>query len=169
MSKTSPSGIHELSSEIIASAKARGLTIATAESCTGGLIGAALTSVNGSSESFHGGIIAYSNSIKTKLLGVPPSTLGKYGAVSEKTAQRMAAGALERLNVDIAISVTGIAGPSGGSEDKPVGTVWIGVAMRNGDKAAISAQLHNFRQNDRNEIRSAACYEALALLKKTLS
>lgn len=198
--------INKQAALVIERARAKGLTIAVAESCTGGLIGAALTSVAGSSAVFRGGIIAYDNIVKTKLLGVPPSTLGKYGAVSEKTAERMAAGALERLGVDIAVSVTGVAGPSGGSADKPVGTVWIGVARKNtGAKKSdfeksnneipdneipdneiiesnssdnvnsgsdtknpvtISAELHHFGDIGRNEVRSAACLEALKQLSQ---
>ncbi len=158
--------IFKLAAETLDAAKAKGISLATAESCTGGLIGAALTSIDGSSASFHGGIIAYDNAVKTKLLGVPPSTLGKYGAVSEKTAQRMAAGALERLSVDIAVSVTGIAGPGGGSDEKPVGTVWIGTAHtdENG-KVIAKAALHNFGDIGRNKVRDVTCYEALKALK----
>jgi len=166
MRKVTLADIFKLSAEVLDAAKAKDLTIATAESCTGGLIGAALTSIDGSSASFHGGIIAYDNTVKTKLLGVSPSVLGKYGAVSEKTAQRMAAGAVERLGVDMAVSVTGIAGPNGGSDEKPVGTVWIGVARREAGKVTASAELHNFGDIGRNKVRDAACYEALLALKK---
>ena len=156
--------IFALCEQIVKAAGEKDLTITTAESCTGGLIGGAITAISGSSAVFKGGIIAYDNQIKTKLLGVPPSTLGKYGAVSEKTAQRMAAGARERMGTDIAVSVTGIAGPGGGSEDKPVGTVWIGIAGKNG----ATAQLHNFGDIGRNRVRDMTVLEALKLLDKNI-
>ncbi len=158
--------ISALSAEVIALATEKGLRIATAESCTGGLIGAAITSIPGSSTPFKGGIIAYDNQIKTKLLGVPPSTLGKYGAVSERVARRMAAGAIERLDVDIAISVTGVAGPGGGSEEKPIGTVWIGLAQKGKEPMAT---LHEFGDLGRNKVRNVTCYEALRALKAALN
>ena len=145
---------------IIALATEKGLSIGTAESCTGSLIGGAITAISGSSAIFKGGIIAYDNAIKTKLLGVSPSVLGKYGAVSEKTAQRMAAGARERLSVDIALSVTGIAGPGGGTEDKPVGTVWMGIATKDG----VSATRFEFGDIGRNKVRDQACMDALKAL-----
>jgi len=150
---------------IIDLATDKNLTIGTAESCTGGLIGAAITAIPGSSTPFKGGIIAYDNAIKTKLLGVSPSVLGKYGAVSEKTAERMAAGARERLGVDIAISVTGIAGPGGGTDDKPVGTVWMGVVTKDG----INAKLYEFGDIGRNKVRDMTCYEALKALTAALT
>jgi len=149
---------------IIALATEKGLTIGTAESCTGGLIGGAITAIPGSSAIFKGGIIAYDNAIKTKLLGVSPSVLGKYGAVSEKTAERMAAGARERLSVDIALSVTGIAGPGGGTEDKPVGTVWMGIATKDG----VSATLFEYGDIGRNRVRDQACMDALKVISKAL-
>ena len=142
---------------IITLASEKDLTIATAESCTGGLIGAAITAIPGSSAVFKGGIIAYDNAVKTKLLGVSPSVLGKYGAVSQKTAERMAAGVRERLGVDIAISVTGIAGPGGGTEEKPVGTVWIGLAT----KDEISATRFEYGDIGRNKVRDVTCMDAL--------
>lgn len=104
------------------------LTVATAESCTGGLVGHLLTNVPGSSEYVLGGIIAYSNKAKIDLLGVRPKILEQHGAVSEPTALAMAHGARERFGADIAVSVTGIAGPTGGAPDKPVGLVFVGLA-----------------------------------------
>jgi len=150
---------------IIALATEKGLTIGTAESCTGGLIGGAITAIPGSSAVFKGGIVAYDNTIKTKLLGVSPSVLGKYGAVSEKTAERMAAGARERLGVDIALSVTGIAGPGGGTEDKPVGTVWMGLATKDG----VSATQFAYGDIGRNRVRDQTCMDALKALTKELN
>ena len=142
---------------IITLASEKELTLATAESCTGGLIGAAITAIPGSSAVFKGGIIAYDNAVKTKLLGVSPSVLDKYGAVSQKTAERMAAGVRERLSVDIAISVTGIAGPGGGTQDKPVGTVWIGLATKDG----VSATRSDYGDIGRNKVRDVTCMDAL--------
>lgn len=155
--------------KLIDLASEKNVTIATAESCTGGLIGAAITSISGSSKPFKGGIIAYDNSVKTKLLGVSPSVLGKYGAVSQKTAERMAAGVIERLGVDMAVSVTGIAGPGGGSEDKPVGTVWMGLAVKTNDNINIKTTLHSFGDIGRNNVRDVTCYEALKALVEAAS
>ncbi len=155
--------------KLIDLASEKNVTIATAESCTGGLIGAAITSISGSSKPFKGGIIAYDNSVKTKLLGVSPSVLGKYGAVSQKTAERMAAGVIERLGVDMAVSVTGIAGPGGGSEDKPVGTVWMGLAVKTDDNITIKTTLHSFGDIGRNKVRDVTCYEALKALVEAAS
>lgn len=106
---------------------AKKLTLSTAESCTGGLIGAALTSIPGSSQWFRGGIIAYDNRIKISLLEVPEGILEKYGAVSEEVVLAMAEGAAKKLNTDCSIAVSGIAGPDGGTEEKPVGLVFIGI------------------------------------------
>ena len=110
-----------------AALRERGLTLALAESCTGGGIAAMLTDVPGSSSFFLLGAVAYANSAKTTLLGVDPDILEEHGAVSEAVARAMARGARERAGSDLALSVTGVAGPGGGSEDKPVGTVWFGV------------------------------------------
>ncbi len=151
--------------QVIELATEKKLRIATAESCTGGLIGAAITSIPGSSAAYKGGIIAYDNAAKNKFLKVPPGMIHKYGAVSRHVARTMAKGAIEALNVDIAVSVTGIAGPGGGSKDKPIGTVWIGIAVREGDNIEATAKLHRFGDIDRNKVRDAACYEALKALK----
>ena len=105
----------------------RGLTVGTAESCTGGLVGHAITEVPGSSAYFRGAIVAYADATKVALLGVDPSTLAAHGAVSAQVARAMATGARERLGVDLAVAVTGIAGPAGGSESKPVGLTYVGV------------------------------------------
>lgn len=112
----------------------RGLTLATAESCTGGLIGHRLTSVPGSSAYYRGGVVAYDNAVKTGLLGVPEAVLASYGAVSEETAARMAAGARDRLGADVGLATTGIAGPGGGTETKPVGLVYLALAAPDGTR-----------------------------------
>lgn len=114
---------------------ARGLTIATAESCTGGLISAEITSVSGSSAVFGFGVCTYANEAKMKLLGVKEETLASVGAVSEETAVQMADGVQKLSGADIAVSVTGIAGPTGGTPEKPVGTVYIGIATEKGTYA----------------------------------
>jgi PncC family amidohydrolase len=110
----------------------RGLTAAAAESCTGGMVAAAITDVAGSSGYFAGGIVAYSNEGKESLLGVPGEVLAAHGAVSAQVARAMAIGARSRLGVDLAVSVTGVAGPGGGSADKPVGLTYVGVADASG-------------------------------------
>ena len=114
---------------------ARGLTLATAESCTGGLVSDRITNVSGSSEYFPGGIVAYSYEAKVNLLGVSWDTLNRHGAVSEETVLEMARGVRKIFNTDIGISVSGIAGPTGGLPDKPVGTTWLGLAANSGEWA----------------------------------
>ena len=111
----------------------RGWTAATAESCTGGMVAARLTDVAGSSDAFVGGVVAYSDELKQALLGVPADLLARHGAVSPEAAQAMAAGARERLGADVAVSVTGIAGPGGGSPEKPVGLVYLHVSSPAGE------------------------------------
>ncbi|MCK5077218.1 MAG: competence/damage-inducible protein A [Calditrichia bacterium] len=143
--------------------KEKKMTISVAESCTGGLIGHLLTSVSGSSEYFMGGIISYSNRAKMELLNVAEKTLIKYGAVSEQTAKEMAKGVKEKLASNIAISVTGVAGPTGGTKEKPVGLVYIGLSYKNN----TYAQKYLFG-NDRevNKIRSASA--ALEMARRFL-
>ena len=165
MSKNLLAEIFALSAQLIKTARAQNVTLATAESCTGGLIGAAITATAGSSSIFHGGIIAYHNDVKINQLGVDPNSLDTDGAVSEPIAVQMARGCRERLGVDIAVSVTGVAGPGGGSEDKPVGTVWIGLATENG----TTAKLHNFPDMSRNKVRDYTCLAALKTCLQTLS
>ena len=106
------------------------LTLATAESCTAGSIASVITAIPGSSRFYKGGIVAYSDEVKTNLLGVNPETLASKGAVSEETVIEMVKGAMKSMNADCAVATSGIAGPTGGTPDKPVGTVWIAVAMR---------------------------------------
>ena len=118
----------ERAGKLVSLCRARGLTVTTAESCTGGLVAAAITAISGSSEMFERGFVTYSNDAKTELLGVPAGLITAVGAVSEAVARSMAEGALIRAKADLAVSVTGIAGPGGGSAAKPVGTVWLGLA-----------------------------------------
>jgi nicotinamide-nucleotide amidase len=113
----------------------RGLTVATAESCTGGFVAHRLTNVSGSSDYFLGSVVSYANVVKVNQLGVNPDDLAQHGAVSERVARQMARGVREQLGADIAVSTTGIAGPTGGTPDKPVGTIWVGYADVDGDRA----------------------------------
>lgn len=140
-----------------------GLTLAVAESCTGGLIGHRLTQAAGSSDYFLGGVIAYSNAVKVALLGVCKSTLGKYGAVSSQTASEMARGARRVFSADLAISSTGIAGPSGGSAVKPIGLVYLGLA----DKDGTRVRRFLFR-GSRRAVKSQAADAALSMLREHL-
>ncbi|MDR1359220.1 MAG: CDP-diacylglycerol--glycerol-3-phosphate 3-phosphatidyltransferase [Coriobacteriales bacterium] len=158
-----------LADEVLAEAQARGLKLGTAESCTGGLIAKRLTDIPGASEVFNGSIVSYSNEVKRERLKVSAQTLRSYGAVSEETAREMATGALAALDADFAVSTTGIAGPGGGSNDKPVGTVWIGVACKraDGSSAEAVATLSVFG-GSREQIRSQAADEALRLLLRYL-
>lgn len=133
-----------------------GRTVAVAESCTGGLVGKLLTDRAGASQYFLGGIVAYHNDVKARLLDVPEALIAEHGAVSEPVAARMAAQVRERFDADIGIAVTGIAGPEGGTEDKPVGTVWFGHA----DAASTGAQTRRFVRG-RDWIRTFAAHEAL--------
>ena len=137
--------------------RARGLTLAVAESCTGGLIGGRLTAVRGSSDYFPGGVIAYANRVKVALLGVREETLAKEGAVSEAVARQMAEGARRRLRSDLAVSVTGVAGPAGGTIRKPVGLVFIGVSCQYG----TIVRKHQF-SGGRATIRRATVEAALS-------
>jgi nicotinamide-nucleotide amidase len=126
--------------------------LVTAESCTGGWVSKALTDVPDSSGWFLGGVVAYSNTLKQSLLAVLPSTLAQHGAVSEATAREMAMGALEGLDADIAVSVTGIAGPKGGQAGKPVGTVWFAWAWRAGEEIETRVAMEVFK-GDREAVR----------------
>jgi PncC family amidohydrolase len=139
--------------------RAKGLKIATAESCTGGLIAVRLTEVPGSSQYFEAGFVTYSNMAKNRFLGVPPAMLAEHGAVSEPVARRMAEGARKAALADVAIAVTGIAGPSGGSAEKPVGTVFI--ALATGEGTIVRRFLFS---GERKKIREKTADEALGLL-----
>ena len=140
--------------------RTRGATVATAESCTGGLIAAALTEIPGSSDVVDRGFVTYSNAAKSEMLGVDPALIAAHGAVSEPVARAMAEGALARSDATLAVSVTGVAGPGGGSADKPVGTVWFGLAARG---QATWSERRVF-PGDRAAVRQATVLHALALL-----
>ena len=143
--------------------RARGMRVAAAESCTGGLVAAALTAIAGSSDVFECSFVTYSNGAKQKLLGVPTATLRRYGAVSGETAAAMAKGALRRSGADCAVSITGIAGPGGGSKEKPVGLVHFAAAKRDG-KMLVRRRL--FGNIGRERVRELSALEALALLAR---
>ena len=144
--------------------RARGVRLATAESCTGGVIAAALTAIAGSSDVVDRGFVTYSNVAKTELVGVPTELIARHGAVSEDVARAMAAGALARSHASIAVSVTGIAGPGGGNAEKPVGLVCFGLAQRGRDVASETRIL----PGDRTAIRAAAVAHAFAMIRARL-
>ncbi len=145
--------------------RARGWRLATAESCTGGLIAAALTHVAGSSDVVDRGWVTYSNASKTELLGVPAALMEAHGAVSEAVARAMAEGALARSGAQIAVSVTGIAGPGGGSAEKPVGLVWFGCSLLDG-RTSASRQIF---AGDRADVRASAASFALELVAEQVA
>jgi nicotinamide-nucleotide amidase len=140
---------------------ARGEKLATAESCTAGWIAKAMTDVAGSSEWFVAGIASYSDDAKKALLGVPAGLLKSHGAVSKEAVEAMAKGALERTGADRSVAVSGIAGPAGGSEEKPVGMVWFAWGRRDGDELLVKTRLERF-QGDREGIRRQTVGRALA-------
>ena len=142
--------------------RARGLRLTTAESCTGGLVAAALTEISGSSDVVDCGFVTYSNAAKQTVLGVPTATLKRYGAVSEQTAKAMAAGALKNSQADLAVAITGIAGPRGGTKDKPVGLVYFAAASRHGRRLA---RTRRYGKIGRRRVRERAVAQALALLQ----
>lgn len=148
-----------LAEKVVALLNACGLTCATAESCTGGGVGAALTSVPGASNVFLGGVVSYSNAVKCNVLGVRGETLAEFGAVSSETAAQMAVGARRLTGADLAVSVTGVAGPGGGSVEKPVGLVWFALASADGVRSekAIFA-------GDRAAVRKQSVVHALGML-----
>jgi nicotinamide-nucleotide amidase len=157
--------LHTLAEQIAVDFSRRGATLVTAESCTGGWIAKTLTDIAGSSSWFECGVVAYSYEAKEALLGVRPETLEEHGAVSRETAIEMVAGALARYGATVAIAVTGIAGPSGGTADKPVGTVWISWKRRGG---YAQAELFHF-EGDREAVRRQTVAAALAGARKILT
>ncbi|WP_173025417.1 CinA family protein [Acidovorax sp. SRB_14] len=145
--------------DISAQLLARGWMLATAESCTGGLVAAACTALAGSSQWFERGVVSYSNAAKTELLGVPAALIDAHGAVSEPVARAMAEGALAHAHAQVSVAVTGIAGPSGGSADKPVGTVWFAWCVA----GKMRSEVRHFA-GDRAAVRAATLSHALAQL-----
>lgn len=143
--------------------RGRGETLATAESCTGGMLGEAITAVPGSSDVYEGGVISYSNRLKRELLGVSEPLLRDHGAVSEPVARNMAEGVCERLHVSVSLSITGVAGPGGGSPDKPVGLVFVG--CRGGETTRV--QRHEF-EGDRHSVRQKSVSASLELVNEVL-
>ena len=160
-----PEKIAKLAARVIAENIAAGRTVALAESCTGGLVSAALTEIPGSSSVFGSGYVTYSNEAKIKMLGVNEDILDTFGAVSVAVAWAMAQGALKKSGADIAVAISGVAGPDGGTEKKPVGTVVFAVAERGKDPEDMTADRKDFGvDKSRAEIRSFATLHALELL-----
>ena len=160
-----PNDIAKLAADVIALLTAQGQTIATAESCTGGLIAGALTSVSGSSEAVYGGFVTYANEAKIAMVGVPYGILREFGAVSKDVATAMAEGAMNAAGTHIGVAVTGIAGPNGGTAEKPVGLVYFAVAT--------AEETRNLKKSfdpawSRDQIRHATVVEALKLVKKAI-
>ncbi|HET7425298.1 MAG TPA: nicotinamide-nucleotide amidohydrolase family protein, partial [Gemmatimonadales bacterium] len=153
-------GETDLAALVLERARLAGWTLGTAESCTGGLVGVRLTEIPGSSDVFQGSAVCYSNRLKTELVDVPPALIEANGAVSEAVARAMAEGACRRLGVDLAVAVTGVAGPAGGTPEKPVGLVWFAAADRTGTVARSTVVL-----GTRREIRARAAQAALNLLR----
>ena len=153
----------DLAEVVLALCRARGVTVAVAESCTGGLLGARLTSIPGSSDVVLGGIISYANAVKTSLLGVPADLIASNGAVSEEVVRAMAAGVRAATGAHVSLAITGVAGPGGGSDEKPVGTVWIALDWQ----GAVQAKRFNL-VGDRGEIRHRSAQAAMEMLRRRL-
>lgn len=154
--------IIEQAARLLELCRDRNILLATAESCTGGLVAAALTAMAGSSDVFERGFVTYSNEAKAAMLGVPVALIASHGAVSEPVARAMAEGAIRHSRANLAVSVTGVAGPGGGSAEKPVGLVWIAAARQGG---AVISERHLF-PGDRTAVREASVAAALSLLAR---
>lgn len=165
--KRSVKSIETLAKTVHARLLKSGLTLVTAESCTGGLLAGALTALSGSSDYFRGGVVTYSNEMKTRLLGVTAGLLARHGAVSAECAEAMAHGAIRRLGGDLAVSITGIAGPTGGTVEKPVGLVHFGLAWRDASGLHATTSKRNFR-GGRERVRDFAVAAALDLVRRHL-
>jgi nicotinamide-nucleotide amidase len=158
--------LRDAAKRVLVQCRKRRLLAATAESCTGGLVAAALTEIAGSSDVVDCGFVTYSNEAKQALLGVPAATLKRYGAVSEQTAIAMAAGALKHSRADLAVAITGIAGPGGGTKDKPVGLVHFAAASRDGRRLA---RVRHFGKLGRRRARLRSVVQALELFLELLA
>lgn len=156
--------IRSLAAELLGLSQQRGFTVATVESCTGGLVCGALTAIAGSSAMVQGGLITYANEAKTALAGVPAEMIARHGAVSEPVARAMAEGGRRRLDASFAVSITGVAGPGGGSVEKPVGLVHFACAGRSGTRH----RERRYGEQSRDEIRRLSVLEALDLLRETV-
>jgi nicotinamide-nucleotide amidase len=156
---------YEEARTLLDAAKTRGLLIATAESCTGGLIAASLAAVPGASAALEAGFVTYSNEAKTQMLGVPADLIAERGAVSREVALAMVDGALKHSRADIAIAVTGVAGPDGGSAEKPVGLVHIAAARRDGPRLH---EEHRFGDVGRHEVQAQTVIAAFEMIKRLL-
>lgn len=159
-----PDDIRAGAANVLDACRSKGLLLAAAESCTGGLVAAALTEIAGSSDVFERGFVTYSNASKTSLLGVPADIIDEHGAVSTRVASQMASGALRASLADLSVAITGIAGPGGGSQAKPVGTVIFATARRHETGIESFAERHNLDGTTRAEIRLQAVRVALDLL-----
>ncbi len=157
----------DLMSDLFSKLKAKGWMMTTAESCTGGLIAAAITGVPGSSAVFDRGFITYSNDSKKEMLGVKDDTLAAHGAVSEQTAREMVDGALRKSRAHLAMAVTGIAGPDGGTPEKPVGLVFIGYGLRGDEPKVARHHFHGPREAVREQTAATALHHALSLLDES--
>jgi nicotinamide-nucleotide amidase len=166
MTSLFPPSILGLAADVLDGCQRRRWRLTTAESCTGGLVAAALTEIAGSSAVFDRGYVTYSNDAKAALLGVPEHLLASYGAVSSQVAAAMAQGALSRADADLAVAVTGVAGPGGGSVAKPVGLVYFATAVQGGD---ILGHVEQFGDLGRGPVRQAALTTALTLLQARLA
>ena len=158
--------IYVKANRLLDEARAKGLRLATAESCTGGLVAAALTEIAGASEVLDRGFVTYSNAAKSEMLGVPDELIAAHGAVSAEVARAMALGAVDRSLADVAVAVTGVAGPGGGSAEKPVGLVHFACARRGG---AVDHIERRFGPLTRDEIRAASVAQALDMMMRAVA
>ncbi|MGX4744154.1 nicotinamide-nucleotide amidase [Providencia rettgeri] len=161
--------LETLSIQIGLKLKEQGKTVTTAESCTGGWVAKVLTDISGSSDYFQRGFVTYSNEAKHQMIGVKNESLQRYGAVSQQVVTEMAEGALLEACADFAVSVSGIAGPGGGSIEKPVGTVWFGFAQKQADQTVFVTTQHRVFQGNRNEVRFQSTVYILETLLKQLN
>jgi nicotinamide-nucleotide amidase len=160
----------DLARKIITSAEENKVLLATAESCTGGMVAAALTDIAGSSVAVDRGFVTYSNAAKVELLGVDPKLISDFGAVSQEVVEAMADGAVRRISASpraIAVSVSGVAGPDGGSDEKPVGFVWFGIALRQDSQVTARSQFAQF-SGGRDDVRKASTAHALGMIDDML-